>query len=59
MLLSTFHWLDRFLNCWHSLVDQLTTYLTNLRPWMMEVTEALDKLGEAPASATELEFNMD
>ena len=41
------------------MMDHLTTYLTNLRPWMMEVTEALDKLGEAPVSATELEFNVE
>jgi hypothetical protein len=27
-----------------------------MHPWMLEVTEALDKLGQAPQSATELEF---
>jgi hypothetical protein len=37
----------------------VTLYLASLRPWTMEVTKALDKLGEAPASATELEFRTD
>ncbi|KAH8424213.1 uncharacterized protein LDX57_001970 [Aspergillus melleus] len=37
-------------------LDYLRTYLANMHPWMLEVTEALDKLGQAPQSATELEF---
>ncbi|KAJ9386293.1 hypothetical protein DTO063F5_3807 [Paecilomyces variotii] len=40
-------------------VESLVSYLTDLRYWMVEVTEALDKLGEAPASATELQFRTD
>ncbi|KAL5365095.1 hypothetical protein BJX96DRAFT_179528 [Aspergillus floccosus] len=37
-------------------LDYLRTYLASMHPWMLEVTEALDKLGQAPQSATELEF---
>lgn len=48
-----------FLTGCHSMVEHLTTYLTTLKPWMTDVTEALDKLSDAPASATELESNVD
>jgi len=48
-----------FLTCSHSMVEHLTTYLTTLKPWMTDVTEALNKLSDAPVSATELESNVD
>ncbi|RJE19002.1 hypothetical protein PHISCL_08664 [Aspergillus sclerotialis] len=39
-----------------STLNYLRTFLTSVHAWMLEVTEALDKLGQAPVSATELEF---
>jgi hypothetical protein len=38
-------------------MERLSTYIIKLEPWLKEVTEALDKLGEMPASASQLEFN--
>ncbi|GAA87901.1 hypothetical protein AKAW_06015 [Aspergillus luchuensis IFO 4308] len=40
-------------------VGSLRTYLTELQPWMLEVTDALEKLGQAPMSATDIEFASD
>ncbi|PYH75994.1 hypothetical protein BO82DRAFT_436965 [Aspergillus uvarum CBS 121591] len=50
--------LESEVNSLKSMVAELRSYLTSLRPWILEVTEALDKLGEPPASATESEFRM-
>ncbi|KAB8256774.1 hypothetical protein BDV32DRAFT_152929 [Aspergillus pseudonomiae] len=34
-------------------ITQLKAYLCDLHPWTLEVTDALDKLGEVPSTTTE------
>ncbi|KAK6810712.1 hypothetical protein RU639_013501 [Aspergillus parasiticus] len=34
-------------------ISQLKAYLSDLHPWTLEVTDALDKLGEVPSTTTE------
>ncbi|KAF7594877.1 hypothetical protein BBP40_007911 [Aspergillus hancockii] len=38
------------------IIKQLKTYVTDLHPWTLEVTDALDKLGDVPATVAELGF---
>ncbi|KAI9037213.1 uncharacterized protein KD926_000719 [Aspergillus affinis] len=51
--------LEQELNYMRTILKQLKAYLIHLQPWMMEVTEALDKLGDGPETPTGPVFTAD